>query len=237
MSSESTSSRGSSSGGRRRYVVGISGASGALYAARIIELLVRLGHEVHLTATPPGARLLHDELGMERVDVRALAGLSPDAPPEGESRRAEAPGGGSVTLHNNRDIGAAIASGSFLHHGMIVAPCSSHTLAAIATGLGDNLLTRAAAVTLKERRRLILLHRESPLTLIDIQNMERLTLAGAIVCPASPGFYLLPKSIEELVDFVVGKALDLLGVEHSLDVRWDEALVRRKEEERRTGEA
>ena len=165
---------------------------------------------------------------MERVDLRALAGLSPDAPPAGDGRRAEAPGpgGGSVTLHNNRDIGAAIASGSFLHDGMIVAPCSSHTLAAVATGLGDNLLTRAAAVTLKERRRLVLLHRESPLTLIDIQNMERATLAGAIVCPANPGFYMLPKTIEDLVDFVAARALDLLGVEHGLSGRWGEGAER-----------
>lgn len=196
--------------GTRRIVVGISGASGAVYARRVIELLVAGGHEVHLTVTPPGARLLHDELGMERIDVRALAGLPADCDPKDRG----------VVLYNNRDIGAAIASGSFLHDGMVVVPCSSHTLNAIASGLGDNLLTRAAAVTLKERRRLVLCHRESPLTLIDIQSMERLTLAGAIVAPANPGFYLLPRTIDEIVDFVAGKLLDLLGVEHGLKVRW-----------------
>lgn len=210
----------STRGPRRRVVVGVSGASGALYARRVIELLVALGHEVHLAISTPGARLLHDELGMERVDIRALAGLAADCEPAGDARRVVAPSGGSITLYNNRDIGAAIASGSFLHDGMIVIPCSSHTLAAMASGLGDTLLTRAAAVTLKERRRLIVCHRETPLTLIDIQNMERLTLAGAIICPTNPGFYLLPKSIEEIVDFVAGKALDLLGVEHHAGARW-----------------
>lgn len=207
-------------GRNKRFVIGISGASGALYAQRIIRLLVSLGHEVHLTVTAPGARLLHDELGMEGVNARELAGLPEDADPKAHG----------LFVYNHRDIGAAIASGSFLHDGMIVVPCSSHTLAAIAQGLGENLLTRAAAVTLKERRPLIIMHREAPLTLIDIQNMERLTLAGAIICPTNPGFYLLPRSIEDIVDFVAAKALDLLRVEHGLDVRWDEALAKKKDE-------
>jgi len=195
----------------KRIVVGISGASGAVYAQRLISSLVRLGHEAHVTATAPGQRLLRDELGMEGVDVSSLAGLAP-------GQDAESHG---VFRYNARDIGARIASGSFLHDGMIVAPCSSHTLAAIAGGLGDNLLTRSAAVTLKERRRLVLLHREAPITLIDIENMRRATEAGAIVCPASPGFYLMPESIDDLVDFVVAKALDLLNVEHDLSARWE----------------
>ncbi len=197
----------------KRFVVGISGASGALYARRIIETLVRFGHEAHLTVTPPGARLLHDELGMEGVDVRALAGLPAETDPRAHG----------VHLYNNKDIGAAIASGSFLHDGMIVAPCSGHTLAAIACGLGDNLLTRAAAVTLKERRPLVLLHRETPLTSIDIENMRRVTEAGAIVCPANPGFYHLPRTIEEIVDFMAAKALDLVKAEHDLGKRWEGA--------------
>lgn len=194
----------------KRFVVGISGASGALYAKRVIELMVRGGHEVHLTISSPGLRLLHDELGLERADVGALAGL-----PEGA-----VPAAWGVTVYNNKDIGAAIASGSFLHDGMVVVPCSAHTLAAIACGLGDNLLTRAAAVALKERRKLVICHRESPLTLIDVRNMEQLTLAGAIIAPANPGFYLLPKTVEEIVDFVAFKMLDLLGAPAKEAVRW-----------------
>jgi len=195
----------------KRIVLGISGASGAIYAQRLLRVLVAGGHEVHLTATAPGQRLLHDELGMERLDVAALAGLA-----EGES-----PESCSVYTHHCKDIGSTIASGSFLHDGMVVVPCSGNTLGAIAQGLGDNLLTRAAQVTLKERRPLVLVHRETPLSLIDIENMRRLTQAGAIVCPANPGFYLLPDSIADLVDFVVGKVLDLLHIEHGLTTRWD----------------
>lgn len=199
----------------KRYVIGISGASGALYARRVIRLLLDLGHEVHLVVTPPGARLLHDELGMEGVDLPALVGASgPDDP-----RVAR------IIKYNHRDIGAAIASGSFKHEGMAVVPCSAHTLNAIACGLGENLLTRAAACTLKERRRLIIAHRETPLTLIDIEHMRTLTLSGAIICPTNPGFYLLPKTIDDVVDFMAGKILDLLGVEHALNTRWEEHVV------------
>ncbi len=126
-----------------------------------------------------------------------------------------------------------IASGSFLHDGMVVLPCSSTSLGAMATGAGSNLLTRAAMVTLKERRPLVVCHRETPLNLIDIENMRTLTLAGAIVCPTNPGFYLNPRSIEEIVDFMVGKVLDLLKVEHDLKTRWG---VDGKESERVTAD-
>jgi 4-hydroxy-3-polyprenylbenzoate decarboxylase len=119
-----------------------------------------------------------------------------------------------------RDIGARIASGSFITQGMVICPCSSNTLAAVAAGLGDNLVTRAAMVTLKEARRLILVPRETPLSQIEIANMLRVSQAGAIVCPASPGFYLRPQSIDEIVNFVVGRVLDLLGLEHDLHTRW-----------------
>jgi len=207
----------------KRIVVGISGASGAVYAQRLLETLIRLGHEAHVTVTPPGARLLHDELGLERVDVRALATLAGI----GED---EDPGERGLVLYNKKDIGAANASGSLLHDGMVIMPCSSHTLNAAAHGVGDNLLTRAAAVSLKERRPLIVCHRESPLTLIDIDSMRKLTEAGAIIAPTNPGFYLLPKTIAELVDFVVAKPLDLLGVEHDLSQRWDEHLAEREGE-------
>jgi len=199
----------------RRIIVGITGASGAVYARRVISLLTAAEVEVHLTVTALGRRLLHDELGMRRVDLDALAG--------GAARAS------LVTLHNDNDLGAPIASGSFLHEGMIIVPASSNTLGAIASGITNNLLQRAAAVTLKERRKLILAHRESPLNHIDILNMQRLSEAGAIIAPLSPGLYLLPKRIEDLVDFMAGRILDLVGVEHDLKTRWEERLVREDE--------
>lgn len=190
----------------RRIVVGISGASGAIYAQGVIRALVEAGVEVHLVVTTWGRRLLRDELGLEQVNLEALAG------------RADH---GMILYHNN-DVGAAIASGSFLHDGMIIVPASGNALASIASGVSDNLLYRAAAVTLKERRRLILCHRETPLSHIDIENMRRLSLAGAIIAPASPGWYFLPRTTQDLADFVVARLLDLLGVEHALCRRWGE---------------
>jgi len=199
---------------QKRIVLGISGASGALYTQRLLSTLLELGHEVHLTITDAGKRLVYDELALKfPQDAARLAGLHESIPPA--ELRAH-----NLFLHPIKDIGADIASGSFLHDGMVVMPASAHTLNAIASGIGDNLLCRAAAVALKERRPLVICHRESPLTLIDIQNMERLTLAGAIVMPTNPGFYLLPKTIDDLVDFVVAKALDLLKIEHTLSKRW-----------------
>lgn len=196
----------------QRIVVGISGASGAVYAQRTIELLVQLGIETHVVITPLGQRLLHDELGMEALTDDKLAALA-----KAESKPEH------LILHNYRDVGASIASGSFQHNGMIVIPCSSNSLGAMASGMANNLLHRAAYVTLKERRKLVLVHREMPITSIDIENMKRLSDAGAILAPANPGFYLLPKSIDELVDYVVARCLDLVGVEHQLNVRWTEA--------------
>jgi flavin prenyltransferase len=198
----------------RRFVVAISGASGAVYATRLLELLLTGGHEVHLVVTEFGARLLHDELGIARITFEGI--FPPDSPPA-ERLKSHA---SRLVIHPHKDVGAVIASGSFLHDGMIVIPCSSAALGYIATGSGTNLLCRAAMVTLKERRRLILVHRETPLSLIDIRNMETLTLAGAIVAPANPGWYLHPQRLEDLVDFVVGKCLDLLEVEHDLKTRW-----------------
>jgi len=198
---------------QRRFVVGISGASGAPYAVRLLDQLLVGGHEVHLVVTQFGKRLLADEMDITSTTLETLAphlARSPDASIYRDR----------LIIHPNKDVGAVIASGSFLHHGMVIIPCSSNTLGAIASGTGSNLLTRAAAVTLKERSPLIMVHRESPLSLIDIENMRTLTLAGAIIAPANPGLYLKPKSIDDLVDFVVGKALDLLGVEHDLDTRW-----------------
>lgn len=193
----------------RRIIVGISGASGARYATRVIELLAEADVEIHLTVSKYGRRLLVDELNMSRLDPDRLTGER----------------GHLLTIHSDTDIGAAIASGSFLHHGMIVVPCSSNTLGAIASGISDNLLQRAAAVTLKERRRLVLAYRESPAGHIDIGNMHRLSDAGAVIAPLAPGFYLHPRSVEDLVDFMAGKLLDLVNVPHSLNTRWDEHLA------------
>lgn len=192
-----------------RIIIGITGASGAAYALRIMQLLAEADVQIHLTVSRYGRRLLFDELGLKNLDPDALTGGR----------------GELVTVYNDNDVGAAIASGSFLHDGMIVVPCSSNTLGAIAAGLGDNLLKRAAAVTLKERRRLVLAVRESPASHIDICNMKRLSEAGAIIAPLSPGFYLLPKSVDDLVDFMAGKLLDLVNVPHDLDTRWEERLA------------
>lgn len=199
----------------RRFVVGVTGASGAWYALRLVERLLASGCEVHLVVSDYGRRLLFDEAGIKELSLESLApALAGGADREGHARR--------LVIHPNKDVGAVIASGSFLHGGMVVIPCSSTSLGAIATGSGSNLLTRAAMVTLKERRPLIVCHRETPLNLIDIENMRTLALAGAVLCPTNPGFYLLPKTVGEIVDFMVGKVLDLLKVEHDLKTRWED---------------
>lgn len=191
----------------RDVVMAVTGASGALYARRLLQCLADCGMQVHLVVSPLGRRLLADELDIRELTVEALLGRE-------DSR---------VTLYSYRDVGAKIASGSFLTRGMVVCPCSSNTLGEIASGIGSNLISRAAAVTLKESRRLIVVHREMPLSAIELENMQRLQRAGGIICPAAPGFYLLPRTIDDLVDFVVGKVLDLLGVAHGLNTRWQPA--------------
>lgn len=186
-------------------VTAITGASGALYAQRFIQGLVAAGVNVHLVVSPLGRRLLYDELGMETIDLPTLAGATDHG----------------VTLYNYNDVGSKLASGSFLHDGMVIVPCSSNTLGQVAHGLGGNLISRAAAVTMKERRKLILVHREMPLSPIDVNSYKTLSDAGVILCPANPGFYLNPTTVGEIVDFVAGKLLDLLGVKHAFDTRWD----------------
>lgn len=201
----------------RRFVLGITGASGAAYALRFIEQVLAGGHELHLVVSEYGRRLLFDEARIRDLKLETLA--------PSLAARADADAFDSrLYIHPHKDVGAVIASGSFLHDGMAVLPCSSTSLGAIATGSGSNLLTRAAMVTLKERRPLVICHRETPLNLIDIENMRTLTLAGAIICPANPGFYLGPRSVEDLVDFIVGKVLDLLKIGHELKTRWEDRL-------------
>ncbi len=192
----------------KQIVVGVTGASGAIYARRLVECLIDAGATVHLVVTPNGKRLFLDELGLPDVSANTLLGRDSDR----------------IILHPYRDVGAVLGSGSFRTDGMIVCPCSGNTLASIAAGLAGNLLDRAAAVTLKEGRRLVLVPREMPMSRIELQNALRLSEAGAIICPASPGFYMLPATIEDLVDFVVGKLLDLVGVVHQLNTRWADRL-------------
>jgi 4-hydroxy-3-polyprenylbenzoate decarboxylase len=183
----------------RRIIVAISGASGAVYGVRLLQVLRDTpGVESHLVVSSAGWRNVEEEHGQQRADIEALADH----------------------VHDIANIGAAIASGSFQSSGMVVAPCSMRTLAAIAHGLSDNLITRAADVLLKERRRLVLMVRESPLSLIHLRNMVSVTEAGAIICPPMPAFYLRPKTIDDIVDFSVARALDLLEVPHTLVARW-----------------
>jgi len=184
----------------QRIVVGISGASGALIGARLLAALRRLGtHETHLIVSASGAVTAAQELGMTRGDLDSLADV----------------------VYNVRDIGAAVASGSFITAGMVIAPCSMKTLAAVANGFADNLLTRAADVMLKERRRLVMVARETPLNLAHLRNMTHATEMGAIVMPPVPAFYAHPQTIEDVVDHTVGRILDLFGIEHGeIAQRW-----------------
>lgn len=191
-----------------RIVTAITGASGALYAQRFLQGLAAANVETHLIISPHGRRLLSEELG--------LKGIGDDAVAELVGREDH-----GVTLHSYNDVGDVLASGGFLHDGMAIVPCSSHTLAEVASGLGGNLISRAAAVTLKERRRLVLVHREMPLSPIDVNNYKVLSDAGVILASANPGFYLNPQTVTEVVDFVAAKLLDLMGVRHEIGGRWD----------------
>jgi 4-hydroxy-3-polyprenylbenzoate decarboxylase len=186
---------------QRRLIVGITGASGVIYGARLLRLLARLDIETHLVLTRSAALTIAYELDQTVDELKALAAV----------------------VHPIGDVGASIASGSFRTEGMIVAPCSMHTLAAIATGVCDNLLTRAADVVLKERRRLVLLVRETPLHLGHLRNMTAVTEMGAIVSPPVPAFYSRPKSIEQLVDHTIGRALDLFAIDSGAVTRWRES--------------
>jgi flavin prenyltransferase len=184
--------------GSARVVVGITGATGAIYAVRLLDRLRRAGRETHLVATPAGLLNVHHELGLDRKALEALADVA----------------------YHPADVGAAIASGSFAADAMIVAPCSMKSLAAIANGLSDNLLTRAADVALKERRPLLLMVRETPFNLAHLRNMTSATEMGAIVFPPLPAFYHRPTSIAEIVDDTVERALALLGVAGAAPKTW-----------------
>jgi len=185
-------------------VVGITGASGAVYATRLLEVLLRAGRRVHLTLSPAAVEVLKTELGVT-IDLKKF-----DAGQLGLSAERTAPG--TLVYHHYQDYGAPVASGSFLTAGMVICPCSMGTLASVASGLSTNLIQRAADVHLKERRKLIVVPRETPLGSIALENMKRLSDAGGVVLPAMPGFYHQPKSIGDLVDFVVARICTQLGV-------------------------
>ena len=183
----------------RRIVVAITGATGAVYGVRLLQHLHAIdGIETHLVVSDAAALTLQAEVGMQRRDVEALAHV----------------------VHKNRESGATIASGSFQSDGMVIAPCSMKTLAAVALGLSDNLIARAADVVLKERRRLVLMVRETPFNLAHLRNMTSVTEMGGIVFPPLPSFYQQPASIAEMVDHTVARVIDLLGIENTLAPRW-----------------
>lgn len=196
----------------RRIVVAVTGASGALYAVRFLKAALERGLELELVASAYGKRLLIEECGLN---------LKADDVAEWLGRRygpAERPG--RLTQHDERDLGAAIASGSRRWEAMVVIPCSMKTLSGIAHGRAANLIERAADVTLKERRELVLVPRETPLNLIQLENLVRVARAGATIVPAMPAFYQRPHTLEDLADFVVGRVLSILRLDHTLYPPW-----------------
>lgn len=195
-----------------RVVVAVTGASGAIYAVRLLKACLELGHRIELVASEYGKRLLLDECGLNVKTEDLHAWLDRSYGP------AERPG--TVRVHSERDLGASIASGSQRWDGMVVIPCSMKTLSGIARGAASNLIERAADVSLKERRPLALVLRETPLNLAHIENMRRAALAGASIVPAMPAFYNRPASFEDLADFIAGRALSLLGIPHDLVRPW-----------------
>jgi flavin prenyltransferase len=181
-----------------RVVVGITGASGAVYALRLLQRLRVGGHETHLVVSPAGVLNVHHELGLDRGALEALADHA----------------------YSPADVGAPIASGSFATDAMVVTPCSMRTLAAVAHGLSDNLLTRAADVMLKERRRLVLMVRETPFNLAHLRNMTAVTEMGGVIFPPLPAFYHRPKTIDEMVDDTVERVLALIGAKGAEPKEW-----------------
>ena len=197
----------------RPIVIAVTGASGAIYGVRLLEVLLAAGKTVYLTISPSGQAVLDTELGL-KIDLDDF--LPSTLVPTVYEQQCD----GQIHYCHYQDLMSPIASGSFLTDGMVVCPCSGSTLGAIAHSIGSNLIHRSAEVHLKERRKLILVPRETPLSLPQIDNMRGATQAGAVVLPASPGFYHDPKSIDDLVNFVVARICDHLGIEHRLMKRW-----------------
>ena len=180
-----------------RIIVAISGASGSIYAIRLLEELGH-DHEVLLVASETAKQIMMDEADMNFSDLEELA----------------------AETYDNSDLGAAICSGSHSFDAMVIVPCSMTTLAKLATGIGDNVITRAGSVCLKERRKLIIVPRETPMSSIQLENMLRLSQNGAVILPAMPGFYGQPETVDDIVNFVVGRILDQLGIENDVGTRW-----------------
>ena len=193
-------------------VLAMTGASGAPYGIKLLQVLLEAGRTVHLILSPSGTQVIEQELGRKvRLDAFRLSDLL-----SGE------PATGKVCYHDYRDFRAGIASGSFLTAGMVICPCSMGTAAAIAHGLSQNLVHRAADVHLKERRKLILVPRETPLGVVQLRNLTACAEAGAIVLPAMPAFYTHPRNLDDAVNFIVGRVCDQIGVPHQLLHRWGE---------------
>ena len=182
------------------YVVGITGASGSIYAIRLIHELVSRENKVHVVITDAGRMVMKEELGFGLEEAE-----------------------GKLKVWDNSDFSAPFMSGSNPPDEVIVIPCSMGKLGAIAAGISTNLLERAADVALKEKRRLILVVRETPLNLIHIENMAKVTRAGGVILPAAPAFYSMPETVEDMIDFVVGRVLDLTGIQHDLYKKWQES--------------
>lgn len=191
-----------------RWVVGITGASGAIYGIRLIEVMLQAGAAVHLIITDAGWRVLKEELNWDITKRQAAL------------EKAFGDWSHRVHYHPIKDIGASIASGSFRVKGMVIMPCSMGTLSAIAHGASDNLMARAADVMLKEGRTLVIVPRETPLHAIHLENMLKLSRLGVRLIPAMPAFYHQPKTLEDIIDFLVGKVLDSLSIDHQLFQRW-----------------
>lgn len=193
-------------------VVALTGASGAAYGIRLLDVLLRAGRSVHLTISPAAVQVLEQELD-RRIDLAHFSAAE---------LLGQEPGPGALHYHDYRDFRAGIASGSFRTAGMAICPCSMGTVGAIAHGLSQNLIHRAADVHLKEHRPLVLVPRETPLNLVQLRNLTACAEAGAIVLPAMPALYTRPATVDDMIDFVVGRVCDVLGVEHQLLRRWGE---------------
>lgn len=191
-----------------RYIIALTGASGIAYGLGLIEQLLQGEHEVHLVVSEPAALVLHQEMDWQH-----------DGPLEGLLRAYLPPG--NLYYYNNSDIGARIASGSFVTEAMVIIPCTMSTLAAVANGLSNNLIERSADVMLKEQRPLILVPRETPLSAVHLRNMLTLAELGVAIVPAMPAFYHRPQSVEEIINFMVGKVLDVLKIPHQIFRRYD----------------
>ena len=197
---------------RQAVAIAITGASGAVYATRTLAALLERGVHVELIVSEYGRRLLRDELGEQASIDRLLPFLI--------DKYGSGVGAGTIAVHSNRDLGATLASGSHGCSGMAIVPCSMKTLAAVAHGLSRNLIERAADVMLKERRRLVIVPRETPMSLPQLRNMVLCAEAGAMILPAMPAFYQQPKTLDDLADFLAGKILSALGFEHNLYPAW-----------------